>query len=536
MANAKRPNFLLIITDQQRADYLGCAGHPVLRTPNIDRIAAQGLRFDRFYVASPVCMPNRASLMTGRMPSAHGVRCNGIPLSVQSNTFVDLLRDSGYRTALIGKSHLQNFTGLPPIQSRKPVSSQRLLPTGVLAEALRPDAPISAYANEAPISWQSDSFRLSTPYYGFDHAEICTLHGDMVGGEYRRWLRRRGADPASLAGRANGLAHDYVCPQAWRTAVPEELYPTRFIGERCIEYLQAHAAHEDDPPFFLMMSFPDPHHPFTPPGRYWDMYDPREAAVPPSFFDIGNDPPPTLVWALEQRVAGKIDRDRGQFLFSVSEREAREAIALTCGMIACIDDEIGRVLTELEALDLAQDTVIVYTSDHGDFLGDHRLLLKGPIHYQSLIRAPFLWRDCDVHNAGASTDALCGTLDVAPTILDRAGLSPYNGMQGRSLLAEAAALEDRGPRCLLIEEDQQRQVLGFDRPPRICTLISGAWRLSVYDGADWGELYNLDEDPMENRNRWFDPEASAVKTELLEQFVRRRVALIDRSPLPSARA
>ena len=109
-AKSSRPNFLLFITDQHRADFLGCYGHPVLRTPNIDSIARRGTAFDRFYVASPVCQPNRASLMTGRMPSVHDVRSNGIPLSMEAVTFVDLLRDAGYRTALVGKSHLQNFT------------------------------------------------------------------------------------------------------------------------------------------------------------------------------------------------------------------------------------------------------------------------------------------------------------------------------------------------------------------------------------------------------------------------------------------
>ena len=114
MADKKRPNFILFINDQHRHDYLGCYGHPVVKTPNIDSIAARGVAFDEFYVASPVCMPNRATLMTGRMPSVHGVRSNGIPLSRDAVTFVDLLRAAGYDTALIGKSHLQNFTGRPP--------------------------------------------------------------------------------------------------------------------------------------------------------------------------------------------------------------------------------------------------------------------------------------------------------------------------------------------------------------------------------------------------------------------------------------
>ena len=106
-----RPNFLLFITDQHRVDHLGCYGNPIVQTPNINSLAARGTRFNQFYVSCPICMPNRATLMTGRMPSLHGVRQNGIPLSLGATTFTNLLRDAGYRTALIGKSHLQSLTG-----------------------------------------------------------------------------------------------------------------------------------------------------------------------------------------------------------------------------------------------------------------------------------------------------------------------------------------------------------------------------------------------------------------------------------------
>ena len=112
---ANRPNFLFIITDQHRADHLGCYGNPVVRTPNIDRLAQNGTRFERFYVATPICMPNRATLMTGRMPSLHGARQNGIPLSLTATTFVDIMRAAGYNTALIGKCHLQSINGNPPV-------------------------------------------------------------------------------------------------------------------------------------------------------------------------------------------------------------------------------------------------------------------------------------------------------------------------------------------------------------------------------------------------------------------------------------
>jgi arylsulfatase len=361
------------------------------------------------------------------------------------------------------------------------------------------------------------------------------MHGDSVGGDYPRWLRSHGIDPAKVVGRANGLAHDYKCPQAWRTAVPEEFYPTNFVAERTIEYLERRAPDDDDAPFFLMMSIPDPHHPFTPPGRYWDMYRPEDAVLDPSFHDVGNNSPPTLAWALAERVQNKVERENGQFLFVVDEREAREAIALTYGMMACVDDAVGKVLGRLGELGLDDDTVIAYTSDHGDFLGDYRLLIKEPLHFQSLITVPMLWRDPVGAHKGAATQAWCATVDLGPTILDRAGLNGYNGIQGRSFLGDADTLLDQGPGSILIEDDQQHQLLGFDRSPRVHALVSGQWTISIYDNTGWGELYDFGNDPLENHNRWFDEEAIGIKADLLEQFVRREIALVDRSPLLMAR-
>ena len=240
---AKRPNFLFFITDQQRADYLACAGHPVLRTPNIDSIAGGGRRFDRFYVATPVCMPNRSTLMTGRMPSLHGVRSNGTALTLRANTFVDLMRTHGYRTALLGKSHLQNMTGMPAIVERPEAPEDHLPPPAPFMEAMRrsdEDGPVDA---ESPQGWRDDpGWDLHYPFYGFEHVDLCTEHGDKVGGHYWQWLKERHADPDSLRGPKNALPHDYTMPQAWRTAVPEELYPTRYVADRTVDFLESHAS------------------------------------------------------------------------------------------------------------------------------------------------------------------------------------------------------------------------------------------------------------------------------------------------------
>ena len=156
-----RSNFLLFITDQHRADWLGSYGHPVLRTPNLDGIAAAGISFDRFYVASPVCMPNRSTLMTGRMPSVHGVRANGTPLSRNAVTFVDLLREAGYATALIGKSHLQTFTGNPPLITPPAPREGYRGPSPEHQEAVRHSLKAQEYRQESPSFWAGPDPRLS---------------------------------------------------------------------------------------------------------------------------------------------------------------------------------------------------------------------------------------------------------------------------------------------------------------------------------------------------------------------------------------
>ncbi|MFT5439222.1 MAG: arylsulfatase A-like enzyme, partial [Alphaproteobacteria bacterium] len=305
----KRPNFVLFITDQHRADYLGCYGHKILKTPHIDSIAERGVRFDNFYVSNPVCMPNRATLMTGRTPSVHGVRHNGIPLSLQSNTFVKMLQGDGYRTALIGKSHLQNFTDNAPMTTPAPVPEGYTAPPDGLEEARLDAYRDGNYGQEKPAFWESPEASVQRPYYGFDHVDMCYGHGDQVGGDYAHWLRAQRADGDELRGPKNSLPHDYSVRQAWRTALPEELYPTAYIAGQSDQWVRDYAASGADAPFFLMASFPDPHHPFTPPGRYWDMYKPEDMEEPKSYRANDWTPPPHVAALLAARDEGKPPED-----------------------------------------------------------------------------------------------------------------------------------------------------------------------------------------------------------------------------------
>src|SRR5579862_944429 len=531
-----RPNFLLFITDQHRFDYLGCSGHPLLKTPHIDSIAARGTLFERFYVATPVCMPNRATLMTGRMPSVHGVRSNGSPLSLLSNTFVDALRAAGYATALAGKSHLQNFGPYPPVLKRPlPRGGDQVLDQS-FAEARKPIAGDGPYDQEHPRRWEAGhDFAMQLPFYGFEHVDLCTAHGDQVGGHYYVWLKARRPDADALRDHANQLPHDYVCPQAYRTPIPEELYPTAYVADKACAWLARYAAGDRAKPFFLMASFPDPHHPFTPPGRYWSMYDPRAMALPPSFHPGNRTLARPVAWALAQREGGNADT-AGQAAFAINEREAREAMALSCGMIAMIDDAIGRVLDRLAECGLADNTIVIFNSDHGDFLGDHQLLLKGPAHYKAITRVPFIWAD---PGAGAArrTDVLSGTLDIAATILDRAKVQPYNGIQGVSLLpvledARAGLSRD----SMVIEDDQQRAIFGLPFGSRLRTLITRRHRMTIAQGDPYGELYDLQSDPHEMDNLFDDPAQRAARAEMMERLAYREMEFADRSPLPMGRA
>lgn len=524
----KQPNFLLIITDQHRADHLGCTGHPTLQTPNIDGLAENGVRFRNFYVSTPVCMPNRATLMTGRMPSVHGVRHNGIPLSRQATTFVELLASAGYETALIGKSHLQTQTGNPPLSKPKAPPQGVCAPPEDLAEARR-GVYDGDYGQETPGHWKQLDAKVETPFYGFSRVEISKGHGARADGDYRLWLEERHPDGTAILGPDKELpGNDYQVPQSWRTAVPEELDVSAFISDRIEAFLDERDAGK---PFFAMASFPDPHHPFTPPGKYWDMYKPEDMEMPEAFSRNGWTPTP---YVQELHDA----HDRGDPITDIimahglSQRDALEARALTCGMITCIDDAVGRMLSALEARGLSEDTIVIFTSDHGEHLGDHKLLLKGLAHYDELIRVPMIWSEQGRARNGQWIEGLSGTIDIGASILDRAGLHPYNGIQGQSFLSaldeENAELRD----AVLVEDEQQRTIAGLGERPRVRTVTDGRWRMSLYHGHDWGELYDLETDPGEFENLWDASEASAERARLMEKMARLMAEACDRSPLP----
>lgn len=519
---ASKPNFLYIMVDQHRADWLGCYGHPVVKSPNIDALARAGTRFDEFHVATPVCMPNRASFMTGRMPSVHGLRYNGCNLSDKANTFVDVLKADGYATASIGKSHLQPMTVM---EARHPDTGL----DGPIKEAWK--ANNENHGLEQPDRYaQSEHFDFPTPYYGFDYVDMVTAHGDKAGGHYKQWFKQQYPNWQELHDPSNQLPHDYTCPQVFRTPIPEEGYPSAYIRESAKNYLTSRA--EDscaDQPFYAFVSFPDPHHPFNPPGKYWDMYKPSDFTLPARFEDHKNPPPPLKHARTYFEESG--GQQTPQHAFMTSDQEVQEAMALTAGMITMIDDAVGEIIQTLKDNGQYDNTVIVFNADHGDYLGDFNLLLKGPWALRSINRVPMIWSDPQSRESLTSS-ALASTIDISATILERAGVAPYFGMQGESFLSCVAG-NDQHRDSLLIEYNDGFARNGFDKSARVRTVVTKQWQLSVYKDQNWGELYDLENDPRQTHNLWDSDEHAETKAALFENLTQLLIGQMDESPQSS---
>ena len=317
-----------------------------------------------------------------------------------------------------------------------------------------------------------------------------------------------------------------MSPQVWRTRVPEELYPTRYISMRTAEYLERRAR-EPERSFLAFCSYPDPHHPFTPPGRYFEMYAPDEIPLPESF----HDPHERSMEHYRRRLAHPGRQITPMAPFAPTEEQFREMAAAEYGMISMIDDGVGEVLSALERTGLAENTVVVFTSDHGDMFGDHGMMLKGSMHYEGCLRVPLL-----IAAAGRTpgrSDALVSSLDLAQTVLELAGASEYQGMQGVSL---APVLDDPRARVrdhVLVEEDQMFDMARLGQPLRMRSLICEEGRITLYRGSPHGELFDRARDPGEMSNLYGRPEARDLQVEMTDRLAHRMIEYADESPVPT---
>jgi arylsulfatase A-like enzyme len=469
-------NILFIMCDQLRWDYLSCAGHPRLATPNIDALAARGVRFTRAYVQSPVCGPSRMSFYTGRYVASHGSTWNGVPLKVGEMTLGDYLRPMGVQTVLVGKTHMRADT------------------EGMERLGIDPQSIIGVRVSECGFD----------PFDRDDglHAEGPDGRYDPQLPRYERYLNEKGyggANPwhdwANAAeGEDGALASGWAMRHARKPArVKEEDSETPYMTRRAMQFM----AEAGDAPWCLHLSYIKPHWPYIAPAPYNALYGP--AHVLPAVRSAAErvDPHPVYRAFMDLRVARAFSRD-----------EVRaEVVPAYMGLIRQIDDQLGLLFGFMEERGLLRNTLIVFTSDHGDYLGDHWLGEKDLFHDPSA-KIPLVLCDPSPeadNTRGTTCDALVEGIDLVPTFLEKLGAdwrAQSHRLEGRSLvpfLHGGAPAEWR--RCVFSEYDYSMlpvaaQLGVAPRDARLFMVADTRWKY-VHAPGFRPMLFDLMNDPQE---------------------------------------
>lgn len=459
----QRPNVLLLMTDTHRCDAIGAWGNSIVRTPHLDRLAEKGTRFTNCWSQHPVCMPARATVFTGRYPSVHGVRSNGVRLAPSELTLPAYLAQNGYSTFGAGKFHfIPHFRGqLPVMESHK------------------------------------------GPYYGFEEFH---LGEDGRRGEQALWLQREHPEHAKKPD----------------DQIPINLHNSSWIASHTNRFLKNVAT--NGKPFFAFASFVDPHQPYNPPAPYAGMYKQGDMTPPLLRKDEHNNRPAHIAEAARR-------------FAPLNERVAFHKTQ-SYGEISLVDDSVGAILKTLDETRLADNTIVVFLSDHGDMLGDHSLFYKGPYHFHQCARVPMIVFDPRAPKKSARVDGIVQQTDVFPTITDLCGLPTPVGVQGQSL---TPVLKDPNANTPYDSAWIEFGIGGANaatyqpapnaaEDTNLWTMRTREWRLSHYPGKPYGELYDLGADPEEFTNVWDNPKYREVRLRLQSQMLDR--ALLTRDPLP----
>lgn len=476
-----RPNILWICSDQQRFDTLGCCGNSLVHTPNLDRLAESGTLFTHAYSQSPVCTPSRASFLTGRYPRTCRTRQNGADIPADEVLVTRLLANVGYICGLSGKLHLSACN------------------PAVCGEMER---------------------RIDDGY-----AEFHWSHHSGAGWDTRNaywaWLADKGATFTS---------HPHPDSDYVRLGPPAELHQTTWCAEMACDFIRARAA--DGRPWLFSVNPFDPHHPFDAPASHLARYLDRLDDIPLPNYVEGELADKTQ-WQQYDH-AGAYGHDAGFPYEKMTPHDHRLVRASYWAMCDLIDEQVGRMLDALEETGQLERTIVIYTSDHGEMLGDHGIYLKGPYFYEPAIHVPLIIACPGVVRAQQSK-ALVELIDLPQTLLDAVGLPHSPGMQGRSLWAILTG--KRSPDTH--REDvycEYYNAMPWHRGPTAQTTMvrTDRHKLTVDHTAGNGELYDLQQDPEETHNRWADPAYSAIKADLLIRLCNRMAWTVD--PLPPRRA
>ncbi len=485
MASPK--NVLWIMCDQLRHDYLGCTGHPTLKTPNIDAIAERGVRFANAYVQSPICGPSRMSFYTGRYMRSHGSHWNGWPLRVGEPTLGDHLNKIGVRNVLVGKTHMA-----PDLEGMKMLG-------------IAPDSIIGVHVAECGFE----------PYERDDG-----LHPTgRPRPRYDAYLRERGYDAGNPWEQwANsGMAKDGDLLNGWllvnadkAARIPEEHSETPYMTRRAMEFMTE--AEQDGRPWCLHLSYIKPHWPYIAPEPYASMYTTADVKPAVRSESERQQAHPVFAAYMDMRYSRNMARD-----------EAREkVIPAYMGLIKQIDDQIGVLMHYLETRGLLDSTMIVFTSDHGDYLGDHWMGEKDLFHDASA-KIPLIVIDPSSH-ADATRGTVCGALveaiDLAPTFIDYFGVEPPDHiLEGRSLMPWLHGDRPADWRQEVFSEYDycmQDVRLKLNQPIEQCRLFmvfDGRWKY-IHASGFRPMLYDLAEDPDELTDRGDDPCCAEVVARL----------------------
>lgn len=498
---SKRKNILLITSDQQHWNTLGVL-NPEIKTPNLDRLAKSGTLFTRAYCPNPTCTPTRASIITGMYPSQHGAYSLGTKLPEEVPTIGDAFHQNGYRTALIGKAHFQPLLDTPQYRS----------------------------IESNPLQNNLDFWRNFTgPFYGFDHIELARNHADEfhVGQHYGLWMEEKGfTDWKNCYQAPGGVAER----QHHKWNLPEEYHYDAWIAERTNAMLEEYAEHEDH--FFLWASFPDPHPPYLVPEPWDTMYNPDEITVPQMHPDEDfAKMPPQYAMTQQATVDGSIyEEPDGNSLHGLQshlhdKQKLAKNIAVYYGMVSMMDKYIGKIMDKLAELGLTNDTIIVFTTDHGHFYGQHGLIAKCIFNYEDLQKIPFIASGPGIP-ADKQSAAMQSLVDLAPSFLSYCNIDIPRCMTGVNQQDVWSGKQSSARDHVVVENRHQPTTFNTR------TYINDRYKISVYYNQSYGEIFDLQEDPGELNNLWDSQAHQELKQKLLLKFIH---AEMGNEPVPMPR-
>lgn len=469
----KKPNIVFLMSDQHRADMMACAGDPVAQTPNIDWLAGQGVRFDRTYCQGPLCMPARASLVTERFVRDHGVFENSSEIPAGMPTFMTKLDEAGYHTAEVGKMHLWMHGG------RRAGHTANMIPflQGLgFNDAIETVGKLASYGHDSAYTDYLESRGLLKSYRSFisaqKHCGIANANdhkGDLMG-----WS----AEPGPLA------VEDYV--DVWH-------------GRRAVEWIEQY---NDDKPFFLWVGFPGPHDPFDAPAEAVRRFAGADIPMPKSVQrpELPEDDGPYKTFL--HRMLAYSDSATMDDAAIVAMRRAYY------GNIALIDDAVGRIVDALQKRGALDNTWVIYTSDHGEMMGEHRMMAK-MVFYEPAVRVPLVVRPPKGTPARVVHDPV-QLMDLAATFREIAGAGDIPQSAASSLVSSIVKSEKPLSPDVIASEN-------FG----LAMFLTEQHKLIVYeDDLSPVSLFDMQNDPWEDHNLVKDPASRDVVEAMMESHVR----------------